>query len=703
MSVQRRAPFGLDRRRFLQAGAGVAAVTATAGLVGPSRAFADDPPSLGESVDLGIAMTTVNTRVGAAGQLPDGTPALFLASAGSPTTFNIVNAVDGSQVSSFTFDDATGASAVVVSPVDPTLVYFSVRGGGHAYLYRYDTTADELELLATDPAGQTMIRTIVIDDDGRLHASTFPDAKVFTYDPDTGDITDHGRMPDDDSSQYAWGFDRVGDKVWVGTGIGQAHLYELDLATSEKTEIDLPPEAAEATHIHSIAHRGSTVMVVFSPSKDDANSIVYDLDRKEWLTGSPLGAVSLNGSITASDSDGICHYLKYTDGVSEVTAWDPATRQITPTGWADTELAEDSADLQKLTHLDLGEGDDARTVIVGIISTGRYWWYDPATGDQDLIIADILGSPANVHTLDCGPEGNIWTGAHLSSGVMSMINTRDDSVHQFIGPSQADAVTAFRGKIVVGTYPSAGVWTGDVHDKWDWGANPSELFSLGRHSEYGQDRPRILVAAGRQVAMGTVPNYGELGGALTLFDLSGEFTVHRNVIPDQSIVALAHHAGRIVGGGSIDGGLSSTPKATAPEVFIWDIRAGKRVFHEVADDGDGARCVGAMCIGPDGHVWGLTDSGVLLEIDALEGRVVRRVTGAPRTGTAWGSSTYLQYRKQDGKLYGANGARMFVFNPATDEMVWNMEYTVGRIVVNHRGQIYFSKGAHVHRFLPHGE
>lgn len=692
---------GLGRRRFLQAGAGVVAATAAVGLAAPGRARAEEPFPLGESVDLGVAMTSVNTRVGTAGRLPDGTPALFLTSQGSPTTFNVVNALDGSQVSSYTFDEATGANSIVVSPVDPTLVYIGVRGGGHSHLYRYDTSTDDMELLVTDPAGQAMIRTMVVDDAGRVHASTYPDAKVFSYDPDSGSVTDHGRMPDDDSSLYAWGFDRIGDKVWVGTGIGTAHLYELDLTTSEKTEIALPPLAAEATHIHSIAHRGSTVIVVFTPSKDGANSIVYDLDRKEWMTGSPLGAISLNGSITDADDNGICHYLKYTDGVAEVTAWDPAERSITPTGWADTELAEDRTGLQELIHLDLADDDTGRTVVVGLVSTGRYWWYDPASQDRDLVVADLLGSPVNVHTLDCGPEGNIWTGAHLSSGVMSMIDTRDDTVHQFIGPSQADAVTAFRGKIVVGTYPSAGVWTGDVHDEWDWGTNPSELFTLGRHSEYGQDRPRILISAGRQVAMGTVPNYGELGGALTLFDLSGEFAVHRNVLPDQSIVALAHHAGRIVGGGSIDGGLSSIPRATAPEVFIWDIRAGKRVFHEVADDGDDARCVGALCVGPGGHVWGLTDSGVLLEIDALEGRVLRRVPGAPRTGTAWGSSTYLQYRKQDGKLYGANGARMFVFDPATDEMTWNMEYTVGRIVVNHRGQIYFSKGSHVHRFLPH--
>src|SRR5699024_1952650 len=100
---------------------------------------------------------------------------------------------------------------------------------------------------------------------------------------------------------------------------------------------------------------------------------------------------------------------------------------------------------------------------------------------------------------------------------------------------------------VVAGYPGAAYYTGDVTSEWDWGSNPEHLFTVGRAA--GQDRTSALIAAGDLAAAGTVPNYGELGGALVLFDPEGEERqIHEDLVPDHSVTALAYRDGLIYGG-----------------------------------------------------------------------------------------------------------------------------------------------------------
>lgn len=684
----------LTRRSVLTAGAGVMAAAVT-GRASVMSAQADDSVrSRAEITDLGVAMTSVNTRYATSGTMPDGTPVVYEISQGTPTTFNVVHALDGSRIDVHTIDDATSASAIVISP-NGQLVYFGLRGGGHSFLYRYDVEAAELTLLVTDPAEQAMTRNLVIAPDGMVYGATFPDAKVYSYDPASGAVHDYGSLTEDGT--YAWGLELVDDELWVGTGIGQAHLFVLNPETGAKSELSLPAYAAGATNIQQIARRENLVIASYTPSADGTNSLVFDLDTGEWGAPETFAVMGLNAAMTAMTSDGLFYYQSY-NGSAEVCAFDPATLTSTPTGWRDTPMGQDTTGLQNMGLIELVDAEGTRPVLTGMRLTGRHWLFDPQTLETSEVVADIEGAPISVHTLSLGPNGNVYTGAHLSSGVMGMIDGRTDGVVELSGPSQADEVTAFGTNIVVGTYPGAGVYVGDPSRPWEWENNPSFLFSLGRFSEYEQDRPRALIAAGDVVAMGTVPNYGVLGGAVALFGLDGEPTVHRNIVPDQSVVSLAYHEGLLIGGTSIDGGISSTPTATEAEVFIWDIASSERTFHGVP--APGARSVGALCHVGGGRIWGLSDTGVIFEVDVAERRIVRTVEGAPTTGTEWGSSTYLAYRKQDRLFYGANGARMFVFDPETESIEPEMDFTAGRIVVTQRGKIYFSSGTHVYRYLP---
>src|SRR5699024_12842755 len=88
-------------------------------------------------------------------------------------------------------------------------------------------------------------------------------------------------------------------------------------------------------------------------------------------------------------------------------------------------------------------------------------------------------------------------------------------------------------------------------------------------------RPRHMISAGEHVAIATIPNYGELGGGLTLLDPdTGEHEFTRDIVADQSVTDLAYADGTVFAGTSIHGGLDSTPTADTAEVFAWDVEDG---------------------------------------------------------------------------------------------------------------------------------
>src|SRR5699024_236804 len=157
-----------------------------------------------------------------------------------------------------------------------------------------------------------------------------------------------------------------------------------------------------------------------------------------------------------------------------------------------------------------------------------------------------------------------------------------------------------------------------AHDGgWDWGEDPHQLFSL---AEAGQDRPRHLVSAGELVAAGTIANYGQLGGALTLFDpATGARDTYQDVVPDQSVTDLAYADGTIYGGTSIHGALDSEPVATEAELFTWDIAAAEVVRSEAVIPG--AEVIHAVAIDGSGTLWGMADTGELFSYDTATGTV----------------------------------------------------------------------------------
>lgn len=602
--------------------------------------------------DLGVAMRTVNVRAARTGVQPDGTPVIYAFSDGQPVSFNVINARTGALIHTVAMPPYTVAASIVVHP-DRT-VYFSVRSPNDGSLFRYHPGTHQLDTVASGVIGEQMLRTLVVDEvSGVIYGSTYPNAKVFSYNPATAQFHDYGRMTTDGA--YAWGFELANGKLWVGTG-AVPHMFSLDPLTGEKVEIALPPGASTLDYITRIVHRNNMLLVRFRPALPDGRNVAaFDLTTNTWCCNDALTYPV--GLETETEADGTFYYP-----VGRVLyEFDPATGTSKPTSWANSPVADAMPDTVNVETIDLGLPEFPGTSVIGMRTDGTFWRFNPATGHGDIVANEVSGAPVTVHSLGTGPDGKVYVGAYLSAGVMARV-TRGGTIEQLVGPSQADTILAHQGRIVIGTYPDAVVYAGDARN-WNWGTNPSELFSLPRTAPYHQDRPVTLVSAGRRFAVGTVPNYGELGGALTLSDLDGNIEFHRNVVPDQSVVSLAYVSGLIIGGTSIHGGLSTSPTQTEAQVFVWDVASGRKLWSGIPVAG--AEVVNHLTVTPDGTVWGLTNTGTVFQFNPYTRQVTRSAALGLADNNIWGLGSTMFYRPADGHIYGNAGGKLFRINRRT--------------------------------------
>lgn len=637
-----------------------------------------------EVEEVGVAFYSPNVRLAEEDVLADGTRVGYLFSDGEPVSLTVVDLSTGEILDSHDFEGYSIGASIVVAEDDR--VYLSVRGPNDGTLWRYDPSSGQLDRLAGRIVGERMLRSLVIED-GILYGTTYPNAKVFAYDLATGEARDYGSVVDDGS--YAWGFDMVDGELWVGTG-AVPHLMRLNPQTGEISELALPAEVAEsADFITRVEQFGDRVLISYSP-QGTQNTAVYDLVAQEWLDGIERPA----GAWTAASAEGITYFI---DGET-ISGYDLEAGQVVAVDWENSGIADELGGTSDIALFDQGPDGTPGATLVGIKGDGTVWRYELSTGTGDLADPGIVGAPATVHSVGTGADGDLYFGAYLSAGVMARVDVQTRTVEQLEGPIQAASIAAVSGnRTVVGTYPGAEIYVARSTQAWDWGSNPRHLFSLGR-DQSGQDRPVSLIAAGPRVAMATIPNYGELGGALTLFNpANGRHQVHRNIVADQSITVLAYRDGVIYGGTSIHGGLSSTPSQDEAELFIWDARHDRLVSSQVVVPG--AEVIHALAFDADGDLWGFADNGVFFEYDVARGEVLRTVATPVTVSNDWGRLSEL-YLHPDGRFYGDAGGRLFRFDPETEEFVTLIADNAFHSILASDGSIYFSDQTTIYRYQP---
>ncbi|MCA2182467.1 PQQ-binding-like beta-propeller repeat protein [Nonomuraea glycinis] len=661
----------------------VAGMTALA-LLAPAAPAAADPVG-GRVTDLGVPLQDVLLLGGTVAPGPDGTPVLWGASSGAPAHLNAVDPATGAAVARLDLPGAAGAWAVDATPDGS--VYAGTYGDGRLYRWTRESGVTDL---GRPLASENFIWTVAAGQGATVYGGTSPGGRLFAYDPATG-VRDYGKLSATHS--YVRSVAYADGKIYAGTE-NPAALFEVDAA--DGTVKRLPtPSGLDVTGkwAYDVNVAAGFVFVRFSDAFPGPLH-VWDIAAGQWVDA--LDAAH-GLDVSPPDEQGRVYFVK----AGELVSYDPRTRAVTPTGMPVTGRVANS---RGIGWAELGLPDYPGKSLVGLLWRGLMFRYNPQTGAKSFVQTGIQGEPIDITAIAGGPDGRVYTGGFLNGG-FAALDAKTGKVAEFHTFSQSEAMTTHRGKLYVGAYPEARVYAYDPELPWHSPeyspspepgpeANPARLFDLAADK---QIRPRALVSAGRYVAAGTMPDLGQLGGVLAIWDPATGKLKHaqRGVVQDQSIVSLAYRDGVLYGGTSIYSGQSATPP-TQPEakLFAWSVKEDRLLWEFVPAPGKPA--IPALTFDDRGRLWGIA-GGEVFGVNVAARKVVSRVT----LSTGSGASGQLVFNPKDRLLYGAHaGTEVVTVSPRTGAKAVVKRGPVHHLAVHRSGDVYFAEGAKLFRYQP---
>lgn len=477
--------------------------------------------------------------------------------------------------------------------------------------------------------------------DDCIYGTTYGNGKVVSYDTRTGQMRDYGQLRP--GQQYSRPV-VVGKDGWVYTAVGM----------TEPDYIALDPRTGE--------HHSS---------------------RPPELQGAPVPELAQGGwAKLRKGTDG--HAYQQDNG-----------RWYRLIGGRGEPVADDEVPPAKVLRL-----DDGRELLW--ISPEAYWVVkDPVTGVETRNTFEYAGAGMEPFVLGEGPDGCIY-----GSTMLPLWLFRTDprtGEHEVLGnPSRSGgelySMIALDGKLWTFGYPEAYVSSYAPELPWDFGDSPEHNpRNFGKMGD-GHLRPRALILGPeRKLYVGSFAPYGELGGAMGVFDpVAGEVVEnYRNLILNQSISALAYDpvSGLVFGGSDIAGGGGTAPKVPEAVFFIWDPVA-KRLLHQTPPV-SGDTNVAAMTVA-DGKVFMVSRPSNTLSAWDIAGKVMMAHRPIPFGGIVEVSMG----RHTDGMVYALTRQGVIQIDPRTCDVTQVGKYEEGVScgwVMNEDG-IYFASGVHLVRW-----
>ena len=503
----------------------------------------------------------------------------------------------------------------------------------YAHLLRFDPKKEDWDDLGR-PGGETesFICALTTAPDGKIWGGTYPSAKLFSYDPKTGVIQDYGRMDPD-----------------------QFYCY---------------PTAGEDGFIYCAIQFEKMDIVVFNPEKKAKTSLIPLEHRKP-------GRMSL---------------VKGKDG--KVYARIPTTGQ-----WF---LIEEGRRLVEapLSHIPF---------IPKVLPDGRDFYFidnnilrlrNPVTKEEKEILLQYEAAGAYIFVVGRGPGGQIY-GSSMLPLRLFVYDPQTQSLKNLgkasIATGEIYSMDSLNGKLYLCSYPEARLSVYDPQKPLRFGdkedSNPRDLGPIGNE----QYRPRTMIAGPHgRVFIGSYPNYGLLGGAISVYDpKKNEKRVYRHIVQNQSIASLAYieKFDLIAGGSSIWGGTGTHAIEKEAKLILWDPKEERKIFEIIPVPE--TKVILSLAVTVDGMLYGITDNEKVFVFDS-ERREVKKIFALgfkePR-----GISLQLG---PDLRLYGLTKGAIFFIDPRNDQV----SLVLSPPVPIHSGmamlgrKIYFGSGANLWEF-----
>lgn len=618
--------------------------------------------------DLGVQIRKATLMRGDYGKDGDGRDVLYTVAAGAPSVFNIIDIETEKVIKSMPLDNTSGAWSVKVS--EDGSVYLGAYNLG--LLYRYIPQTGELKNLGHPlPSKDSVLYPMASGKNGKMYGGTYPTGSLYEYDPVTNKFTDYGTMAYTSSGER-WTrvvvYDSENNKIYAGVG-NQPRLVEYDLATGAKRDL-LPPQYNNIISVYDLNLEGGKL---FARKEANHSNEMFVLNAK---TGELV-------QMTNGDTgEKVYDFPNYSRGVSPKS---PIENKVY---FAGEKGMLYSYDLDTDTVKSLGVSVDGAIIGYGFVqlkeegfpgyslvgltgNNGKMFKYNLQTGKVKLTDVNVPAEPVNIHDIEKGPDGKIYTSGYLQ-GNLGVYTPSTGQSFYLNGISQIEGMTTIGNKMYFGTYPDAKIYEYDLSKPWNRDnadkLNPALLFSLKENPDIPgytlQDRPFGMAGSEEmnKLFVGTVPKNSLLGGVLAVYDLNtrGNPQVYWNLVPGQSILSLVYKDGKLYGGTSIYGGQGGTPTANEAVLFVWDVAKGEKVFETVPVPGK--KSITALHVGPDGNIWGLAN-GALFIFDPVQQKVIYSKDEFPDAAGRWIDGS--METGTDGNVYATVGGRFFKVDAAT--------------------------------------
>jgi streptogramin lyase len=480
--------------------------------------------------------------------------------------------------------------------------------GGEALYYNLDQTGGRMLLIQVDPdTGAARQFTapkgpgawaFLAGPDDKIYLGSWDGALILRFDPAQPDrgIEIVGKPADSES--YIWAFDAARDGVIYGCTYPGAKLVSYDTKSGVLADLGRMHPAEMYARSVAVGPSGK-VYVGIGTVKGDL--VVYDPATKQHRSILPPGLSGAKGWSTATvshRSDGNV-YATFGTNVMRIDDETPVFVTNAP-----------PAPAFKLR--------DGR--VVTSFERGSFSLKDPATGKTVVRTFQYTGSGDNIFVVGAGPSNCVYGSTVLPLELFRYDPASNHSEHLgWMSGGEVYSLLEWERKLWLCYYPGANMNLYNPAKPWKFGSAPASNPRLFGGIGDGHLRPRAMIyGPDGMIYIGSEPPYGQLGGALGVWDPKRNRTVenYRNLVTNQSIVSLAFDpkSGLIFGGSSINGGGGTRPSETEAKFFAFDPRAKRKVFE---------------------------------------------------TALAPGASGYPAMFCADGKIFAAAGDRLFTFDPAS--------------------------------------
>ncbi len=638
-----------------------------------------------EPEDLGPLLENISIQHGVIGE-ENGEPAAFFTVAGEPAVFNVVGLENYRLIRSLPLEGADRSWSHAVA-TDGSVYIAGVGSGASGHLYRYRPGSGDVEDLGAPVPGHKFLWTLTADDRGGVFGGTWEGGHVFHYDAVSGAFRDYGRIdPDEDYIRSIAFHDGT---VYAGSGARNGRVWRLDPESGERTRIEIPVReeyADQLDNMRSVYHlavAGDHLFVFFAGPRV---LLGYDLEAEAWWDEMFTGIRGPVSGVPSAD-DSRFYFVTRTDGFVEL---DLGTRQSRPVrsfggafrggGWI------------RLGDREAFPGDTLATVH----GDGSVAFFDFEKGTSESLPSLARGTPTPIHALERGPDGALY-----ASGYMGSTGARFDPESREVRTfpvGQAESIAPHRDSLYWGVYPGARIYA-QSFDGDDPGT-PKPRFEIGHH----QDRPYVMTSDGRKLFIGTIPDYGRLGGVLAVYDPdAGEngLRVYPDVVDKQSIVGLARHpSGYLFGSTTVSGGLGIDVEADRARLFAWDVERGEKVREWSPDlpGAETARMISGLSNGPDGNIWG-TMNGIVFVLNP-ESFEIERYRNIYPDVTRYGRWRPVHLRwGSDGLLYTDLAGRITAIDPETLD-ARDFGVRSGLMTIDRANNLYYVRGSRLMMISP---